>query len=167
MSVGVYVFKDHFRLDDFSGLCLYDDEFPIIYINNTTTKTRQIFTLFHELAHLLFRTSGVDTLDDDYIDTLPQDEKRIEIICNRLASRLLVPENVFDRVFSDRPATEETAEELATLFKVSREFIFRKFLDRGLITTDEYTAAVARWNEQKKPENGGNYYNTKIAYLGE
>jgi Zn-dependent peptidase ImmA (M78 family) len=167
LSIGVYVFKDQFRRDDFSGFCLYDDEFPIIYVNNTTTKTRQIFTLFHELAHLLFHTSGVDTIDDDYIDALPQDEKRIEIICNRLAARLLVPEDVFDRAFSGRPATEETAEELATLFKVSREFIFRKFLDRGLITTDEYTAAVARWNEQKKPENGGDYYNTKISYLGE
>jgi Zn-dependent peptidase ImmA (M78 family) len=166
LSVGVYVFKDQFRQDDFSGFCLYDDEFPIIYVNNTTTKTRQIFTLFHELAHLLFHTSGVDTLDDDYIAALRQDEKRIEIICNRLAARLLVPEDVFDRAFSGRPATEATAEGLATLFKVSREFIFRKFLDRRLITTDEYTAAAARWAEQKKPGKGGDHYNTKIAYLG-
>ena len=121
LRAGVYVFKDQFRQDNFSGFCLYDDEFPIVYVNNTTTKTRQIFTLFHELGHLLFHTSGVDTLDDDYIDALPRDEKRIEIICNRLAARLLVPEDVFERAFSDQPATEATAEELAALFKVSRE----------------------------------------------
>jgi hypothetical protein len=60
LGVGVYVFKDQFREPDYSGFCLYDDEFPIIYVNNTTAKTRQIFTLFHELAHLLFHTSGVD-----------------------------------------------------------------------------------------------------------
>ena len=166
LSAGVYIFKDQFRQDDFSGFCLYDDEFPIIYVNNTTAKTRQIFTLFHELAHLLFHTSGVDTLNDDYINSLPQDEKRIEIICNRLAARLLVPENVFDRVFAGRPATEATAEELAALFKVSREFIFRKFLDRELITVADYAAAAARWAAQKKPGTGGDHYNTKIAYLG-
>jgi Zn-dependent peptidase ImmA (M78 family) len=166
LSVGVHVFKDQFRQDDFSGFCLYDDEFPIVYINNTTTKTRQIFTLFHELAHLLFHTSGIDTLNDDYIDALPRDEKRIEIICNRLAARLLVPEDAFDRAFSGRPATETTAEELAALFKVSREFIFRKFLDRDLITMHNYTAAAARWATQKKDRTGGDHYNTKIAYLG-
>ncbi len=49
-DVGVFVFKDAFKETDYSGFCLYDDEFPVIYVNNTTTKTRQIFTLFHELA---------------------------------------------------------------------------------------------------------------------
>ncbi len=163
---GVYVFKDQFRQDDFSGFCLYDDEFPIIYVNNTTAKARQIFTLFHELAHLLFHTSGIDTLNDDYIDTLPKDDKRIEVICNRLAARLLVPENVFDRAFEGHPASEATAEELAALFKVSREFIFRKFLDRELISEDDYKRAAKRWAAQKKPGKGGDHYNTKIAYLG-
>ena len=167
LSVGIYVFKDQFRQDDFSGFCLYDDQFPIIYVNNTTAKTRQIFTLFHELAHLLFHTSGIDTLEDDYIDALPNDQRWIEVICNRLAARLLVPDDVFERAFSGRPATEATAEELATLFKVSREFVFRKFLDRELISQDEYAAAAARWAGQKKPGTGGNHYNTKIAYLGE
>jgi Zn-dependent peptidase ImmA (M78 family)/transcriptional regulator with XRE-family HTH domain len=166
LNVGVYVFKDQFRQDDFSGFCLYDDEFPIIYVNNTTAKARQIFTLFDELAHLLFHTSGIDKINDDYIEALPQDEKRIEIICNRLAARLLVPEDAFDQAFSGRPATEATAEELAALFKVSREFIFRKFLDRELITAADYTVAAERWAAQRKPGTGGDHYNTKIACLG-
>ena len=167
LRAGVYVFKDRFRQDDFSGFCLYDEEFPIIYVNNTTAKTRQTFTLFHELGHLLFHTSGIDTLDDDYIASLPRDEGRIEVICNRLAARLLVPEDVFDRAFHGRPADEATAEELAALFKVSREFIFRKFLDRGLISKEEYTTAAKRWAQQKKRAPGGDHYNTKIAYLGQ
>jgi transcriptional regulator with XRE-family HTH domain len=49
-EVGVSVFKDAFRDTDISGFCLYDEEFPVIYVNNTTTKTRQIFTLARELA---------------------------------------------------------------------------------------------------------------------
>lgn len=166
VRVGVYVFKDQFRQDDFSGFCLYDDEFPIIYVNNTTTKTRQIFTLFHELAHLLFHTSGIDTLEDDYIDMISRDERRIEIICNRLAARLLVPEAVFERAFTGQPATEATAEELARLFKVSREFIFRKFLDRDLISQADYESAARRWAAQQRPGSGGDHYRTKMAYLG-
>lgn len=165
-EVGVYVFKDQFREPEYSGFCLYDDEFPIIYVNNTTAKTRQIFTLFHELAHLLFHTSGVDTQGDRFVDTLAGDEQRIEVICNRMAACLLVPEDRFDAVFAGRPPTEATATELAQLFSVSREFIFRKFLDRDLITSAEYDQAARRWAEQGQRGSGGDHYNTKIAYLG-
>jgi len=165
-NVGIYVFKDSFREPDYSGFCLYDDEFPIIYVNNTTAKTRQIFTLFHELAHLLFHTSGVDTRGDRFVNELAGDDRRIEVICNRMAACLLVPEDTFDAAFANQPPTEATAAELAQLFSVSREFIFRKFLDRDLITPAEYDQAARRWAEQGQRGTGGDHYNTKIAYLG-
>src|SRR5262245_32112049 len=38
---GVYVFKNTFKQKDVSGLCLYDPEFPLIYVNNSTAMTRQ------------------------------------------------------------------------------------------------------------------------------
>lgn len=166
LGVGVYVFKDSFREPDYSGFCLYDDEFPIIYVNNTTAKTRQIFTLFHELAHLLFHTSGVDRTGDGFVEELVGDNQRIEVICNRMAACLLVPEDAFDATFAGKAPTEATATELAQLFGVSREFIFRKFLDRDLITPGEYDQAARRWAEQGQRGTGGDHYNTKIAYLG-
>ncbi|NOX81617.1 MAG: ImmA/IrrE family metallo-endopeptidase [Alphaproteobacteria bacterium] len=167
LDVGVYVFKDKFRQEDYSGFSLYDDEFPIIYVNNTTAKTRQAFTLFHELAHLIFHTSGIDTLTDDYINTLPKDNKQIEIACNRFAARFLVPEDAFQNAFSGSAPSAETAEELADLFNVSREFIFRKFLDQGLISQTVYKAAAKRWADQKKTGTGGDWYRNTIAYLGQ
>lgn len=166
LRVGVYVFKDQFREPNYSGFCLYDDEFPIVYVNNTTAKTRQIFTLFHELAHLLFHTSGVDTTGDSFVNDLSGDDRRIEVICNRMAACLLVPEDSFDAIFAGQSPTEATATELAQLFSVSREFIFRKFLDRGLITSADYERAARRWAEQGQRGSGGDHYNTKIAYLG-
>lgn len=82
---GVFVFKDAFRIDGYSGFCLYDDEFPIIYVNNSMPKSRQVFTLFHELAHLLFATGGVDRVDREYVRRLTGDAQRIEVLCNRFA----------------------------------------------------------------------------------
>src|SRR5262249_6804228 len=76
-------------------------------------KNAPIFTLFHELAHLLFHTSGIDLLTDDFIQRLPADERRIEIICNRFAAEFLVPERAFNAAFEGRPPTEATAEHLA------------------------------------------------------
>lgn len=171
LKVGVYVFKDAFGKEqkNYSGFCLYDTEFPIIYVNNSTAKTRQIFTLFHELAHLLFRTSGVDTLQDDFINGLTPDKQQIEIICNRLAACILMPEDVFDQELAKRPhseSSEDKATALAGLFTVSREAVYRRFLERGLVTEAEYGHRAKKWAEQQGGGGGGNYYYTAITYLG-
>ena len=133
---------------------------------NFTVFAKQIFTLFHELAHLLFHTSGVDTTGDGFVNELAGDDRRIEVICNRMAACLLVPEQRFDATLAGQAPTEATAADLAQLFSVSREFIFRKFLDRDLITPAEYDQAARRWAEQGPRGSGGDHYNTKIAYLG-
>lgn len=167
-QVGVFVFKDAFHTRGYFGFCLYDEEFPVVYVNNSTVKTRQIFTLFHELGHLLFHTSGVDIIDDQYIQHLGSNEKKIEIICNGLAAKVLVPDEILDQMLKGATAGRETAARLADHFCVSREVIYRKMLDRGLIPEGEYTNAAKDWASQIKPvaEGSGNYYNSQFAYLG-
>ncbi len=68
---GVFVFKGSIEQHDISGFCLFDADCPIIYINNSTSDSRQVFTLFHELGHLLYRASGVTKDDTSYITALP------------------------------------------------------------------------------------------------
>jgi Zn-dependent peptidase ImmA (M78 family) len=164
--VGIFVFKDAFREESFSGFSLYDDVFPIIYVNNSAAKTRQIFTLFHELGHLLFHTSGIDPLDDQYVERLPERPRHIEVLCNRFAAQFLVPEQAFEAALVGKPPTEQTAELLAERFHVSREFIFRKLLDRDLITHEDYGRAAQKWAAQKQKGGGGDPYWSKLAYLG-
>lgn len=166
---GVFVFKDAFRVESFSGFCLYDEDFPIIYVNNSTAKNRQIFTLFHELAHLLFRTGGIDTPSDDYLEYLEGDNRRIEILCNRFAGEFLVPKHDFDNKILGKAITDESIQELASIYHVSREVILRKLLDRDLVNQRFYESQVQEWNEaaQRRSGKGGNYYSTKGVYLGE
>ena len=170
-KAGIYVFKDAFQAPNYFGFCLYDDEFPVIYVNNSSAKSRQIFTLFHELGHLLFHTSGVDLLDDPFIKHLSDAEQKIEVICNGLAARVLVPDDLLDNMLKGMKIGRQAAAQLANHFNVSREVIYRKFLDRGLIEVDEYVAAAKEWAAQmKKPEGEkptGYYYNTHHAYLGQ
>jgi len=93
---GVFIFKQPFKEKKISGFCLYDSEFPIIYINSSMPKTRQIFTIFHELAHLLFGTGGVDYRVDEYHLFPPSKVNKIEIFCNQFAGAFLVPDKDFD-----------------------------------------------------------------------
>lgn len=168
-NVGIFVFKDAFKDNDYSGFCLYDQEFPIIYVNNSSSKTRQIFTYFHELAHLIFHTSGIDKVRDGYINRLTGNERQIETLCNSFASNFLVPRDTFEAVSSGLDPTEENTKKLASKFNVSREVIFRLFLDHGKINQQQYEQSVANWNDQQQSgsgRNGGNHYWTKLAYLG-
>ena len=164
---GIYVFKDPFRDESFSGFCLYDEQFPLIYVNNTKPKTRQCFTLFHELAHLIFHTSGLDGFTEAVIDNLPDDGKRIEVICNRFAAEFLVPIESFEEANAGLEPNRYTAELLANDFNVSRETIYRKFLDGDLISQHEYESAAEAWrSEAGRKGDGGDYYYNVIAWRG-
>jgi Zn-dependent peptidase ImmA (M78 family) len=168
IDVGIYVFKDSFRTPNYSGFCLYDAEFPLIYVNNSTTKSRQTFTLFHELAHLLFHTSGIDTETDAFVPLLPDEARRLEVLCNRFAGEFLLPADAFAAAMQGRVVSEETAEALADQFKVSRTVVYRRFLERNWISTALYEEAAVRWADQGGggEGSGGSYYNTQFAYLG-
>jgi len=167
---GVYIFKEAFKDDILSGFCVYDKIFPIIYINNSKPKTRQIFSIFHELCHLLLKTGGIDTRYDNYIKYLKGDDKKIEILCNRFAGEFLVPDFDFDFRISDIDINDTSIENLAFKYKVSREVILRKLFDRNLVDQDYYNKKANQWTDEIKPKQtggGGDYYATKKAYLGE
>ena len=162
---GVAIFKDAFENDFFSGFCIYDERFPVIYVNNSSSRTRQIFTLFHELAHLLFHTSGINTRSHESDEDLSPSSRRIEVICNQFAAEFLLPMSRFKKDIRGRAPNEETAKLLADRYHVSRESVFRRFVDSNLITPDEYPDFAQRREEQYRGQ-GGNYYWTKITYLG-
>jgi len=167
---GIFVFKEAFKDDMFSGFCLYDDVFPIIYLNNSKSKTRQIFSLFHELAHLLLGTGGVDSRSDEYISFLHGDDQKIEILCNKFAGVFLVPDDDFDHRIREMDLNDILIDDLSNLYNVSREVILRKFSDRGMVDSDYYSEKAKKWSDEarrKPPGNGGDYYATKRAYLGD
>ncbi|MDF9409121.1 MAG: hypothetical protein A4E52_01891 [Pelotomaculum sp. PtaB.Bin013] len=168
---GIFVFKDAFRHDGYSGFCIFDKVFPLIIINNSMPKTRQIFTMFHELGHLIFETSGIDKLQDDFIDLLPEQDRHVEVLCNQIAAELLVPEDDFNTHIKGVKVNEDTISSLANTYKVSREVILRKFLDRGLVSKSTYKKLTAKWIDEAKKKRqekkgGGDYYNTQSTYLG-
>ncbi len=173
-EVGIYVFKDSFKQDVISGFCLNDDEFPLIMVSNSTSHTRQIFTLIHELAHILWRTSSLTQQDDTYISSLEHSAQTVEAFCNRFAGEFLVPSNDLRKTLEESGVRDDTASlssvsHLADLYKVSREVILRKFVEQDLISRETYRERVAAWRDRnEQPERGGgNYYATQATYLGE
>jgi len=171
-NAGIFTFKDSFKDLFFSGFCLIHERYPIIMVNNSNSFTRQIFTLIHELAHILYGVNGVTDIDESYFKFLTNHERRIEILCNRFAAEVLVPAKWFQ---SEIPFFEEEGNEaipeLANKYSVSREVILRRLLELNQIDDAFYSAQATEWNKDylrsKKDVSGGNWYLTKMAYLGE
>jgi len=175
-SLGIYVFKAAFHDNAVSGFCLYDSEFPVIFVNNSLSFTRQIFTLFHEIFHIIQHTSGVDLLNDVSLNLYSQSSNAdIERSCNAFAGEFLVPDEDFTHTIQNKAVSEEYIASWAQLYSVSREVILRKLLDRGRITSDQYAIKQLEYQndykrviEVKKQgnETSGNYYNTQLSYKG-
>lgn len=166
---GIFVFKDAFKNDEYSGFCLYHNKYPVIYVNNSMPFSRQVFTLFHELAHLLVKSSGIDFRKNTFIKTFTGYYKDIEVFCNHFASEFLVPDSVidsFELIISELQFTK-----LANYFSVSREVILRKYLERKIVDKKYYDELSKKWIEeaqnQRSDREGGSYYNNKKAYLGD
>ena len=178
-DAGVSVFKDSFRTPGtkrntrdeaaaYSGFCLYDDDYPLVCVNNNDAKSRQVFTLFHELAHLLMRTGSVDLRTVAFSDALFGSVPTIENRCNRFAAEFLVPAaDLADRLHDAR--TDDSAvSDWARLYGVSRETILRRLLDAGRISERDYRKRAKRSaGQQASRSGGGSYFLTKGAYLGE
>ncbi|MDD5455900.1 MAG: XRE family transcriptional regulator [Candidatus Margulisbacteria bacterium] len=167
---GIFIFKDAFHNEDYSGFCLYDKLYPIIYINNSMPFSRQIFTVFHELAHLLFHKGGIDFRENNRLNFIENEYANYETVCNRFANEFLVPTKVF--INENLIVSEKNISILAQKYSVSREVILRNFLDLKLIDNSFYKKMTMKWiddlkliNQKKTP--GGNYYYTNISYLGE
>lgn len=166
---GIFVFKDAFKNDDYSGFCLYEDKYPVIFVNNSMPDSRQVFTLFHELAHLLLRSGGIDFRSRNITKSFSGQFHNIEIICNRFANEFLVPQEVFDTF--EPKITESNIGNLADYFSVSREVILRNYFERGLVDQLQYETLADKWKKEgggsKEEPSTGNYYYNQKSYLGE
>lgn len=171
-QAGIFVFKAPFKQKDISGFCLLDAEFPLIYLNNSTTKTRQIFSLLHEAAHLLLSVNGISKCDEAYISQLPPRERRLEQFCNRVAAEVLIPADDFATQINRLPGNVESAPDhlfasLASRYGVSRESVLRRLFDLGRIGNRFYERKAKLWASQKSDPGGGNWYASQKTYLSD
>ena len=160
---GIFVFKDAFRDDLVDGFCLVHEQFPVIYLNNSQLPVRQIFSLFHELAHLLLGKNGITR------GINPVGEQ-IEVFCNQFAAEFLVPSSHLETCLNYSVYNDAAIEELASYYKVSRPVILLKLVNRGIFTSDAYRQKTEQWAKERQARSekgaGGDYYNTRAVYLG-
>jgi Zn-dependent peptidase ImmA (M78 family) len=173
-AAGVFVFKRPFDDEDISGFCIQDEDFPVVIVNSGMPPTRQTFTLFHELAHLLVGVNGVTKDDTSYVDRLPESARKLEVLCNKVAAELLMPEVDFDQHLALYATTDDAIEGLSKRYSVSREAVMRRLLDKQLVAREAYERQRAQWileaklrKQEASKKARGLYYPTQASRLGD
>ena len=141
---GVLVFQSsQISLTVARGFSIGEYPLPVIVVNRKDTYTGRIFTLLHEFAHILLRTSGVCEVDPDV--SLPPEEQKVEIFCNQIAAETLMPRSEFFSEYqhvlqsgSQTGLTDSKIEVIAMRFGISREAAVRRMLTLGLVTEKFY-----------------------------
>jgi len=115
-----------------------DDLAPLVFINGADTKSAQMFTLAHELAHIWLGQSAVS---DAQAVRVP--EQKVERWCNQVAAELLVPLDRMQQEYNKAAHLLEEVSRLARRFKVSTLVILRRIHDAGGLTEEQFWKAYA------------------------
>lgn len=155
-------------VDEFRGFVISDEYAPLIFINGKDYLNAQIFTLIHEIAHLLFAETGVDSVSG----VMPQ--QNLEEQCDKIAAELLVPSELIDLYFNNYNLTYKYLSSMANKFRVSFIVCARRLLEVGLISREVFFSYLSIHNEEvAKAEanlrrgDGGNPYHTAHVGLGD
>lgn len=153
---------------EFRGFALTDVYAPLIFINGADSKSAQIFTLAHELAHVWLGSDGEGVSGFEGI--FPGDQ-RVERFCDLAAAEFLVPAEELKNQWPKVKNMGDAFEQLARHFKVSPIVAGRRAMDVRLVDRDAffkfYNEYTSREHARRKESEGGDFYKTQNTRLGQ
>lgn len=158
-NLGCFVLVYPLGKDGIRGFSTWHDNAPVIAVNSHWRVEARIFTLFHEVGHLILKTNSAcfGYVGQDEVSA----DARLERWCDRFAAQFLLPEQEFRRQylaissdFSDQSESRYLiAVKLANRFKVSLRATVLRMI--GLQFADQSLYEAIPLAVDAKPEGGG------------
>ena len=134
-------------LNEMKGLSIYYDVYPIIAVNNKDYERAKVFSLFHELAHIIRRSSSLCMIDFD--DRNDEEEK----ICDSIAAEILMPVNSFivevEKIRDEYHCwSTPCLQAVGDRFAVSSASVVRRLYELNIISYSEYQTIYKKLSEE-------------------
>lgn len=153
---GIMVFQaTGVKRNEMRGFSISENPLPVIVVNNKDAPQARVFSMLHELSHVMLRAGGLCNLEE---------KQEIEVFCNRVAGAVLVPQEwlLSEPVVREHGRRAEWSDlvisSLARRYTVGREVILRRLLIAGHTTQDFYQRKRFEYLkefENRKSEGGG------------
>lgn len=147
--------------EEFRGFCLVDQLAPVVFVNGSDSKSAQMFTLMHEVAHLWLGQGGVSNASP-----ASHGRKKIETWCNAVAAEFLVPIDALLEELDRAHGIDDEVRRLCRIFKVSSLVVLRRLLDARILTRERFDTLYAEelvrlQGLEANKSGGGDFYNTE------
>jgi Zn-dependent peptidase ImmA (M78 family) len=170
---GVLVFQLPFvDLIEMRGFSIPFDPLPIVGMNSKDTVNARIYTIFHELTHIIIGESMLDSFKKELWEI--SSDFRVENFCNRVSAAVLMPRgDVLEQITSMQKGDNSHWElseirRLANRYTVSWEVVTRRLRGLNKISTSSYTDIIDYLRSSQPPprKDGGNPYSNSISRVG-
>ena len=147
--MGVAIFQLSLTQDHLRGFSIVDEAVPIICIKRGGEQaTAKIFTLFHELGHILLNDGGLCDLSENT-------NQQIEKWCNAFAAEILIPTSellqmsivIEQKYKEEKNWAKKDLIELANYFQVGPLAILISLLENNLTSLEYYKDRHQAWNK--------------------
>ncbi|MCA9030534.1 MAG: ImmA/IrrE family metallo-endopeptidase [Planctomycetaceae bacterium] len=154
-NVGIFVFQSSgVEVSEMRGFALYDKYAPTVVVNSRDSYNGRIFTLIHEVAHILLGQTGVSGAGPAFLK--PRPSQKVERFCNQVAAETLVPLIDFKRNVP-KHWNDKVIQALSRRYRVSPHVVVVRLLDAGLADQDYVRRKLRMLSKQKpkKTQSGG------------
>lgn len=148
-------------LEEMKGISIYYDRYPVIGINSKDYDRAKAFTLFHELAHLVRRSSSLCLID---FDERNDDEEKT---CDAIAAAVMMPKDSFVSIVSLAlnkydSYTSDCLTYIADRFGVSIFAVIRRLYETSIIGKVEYSSLYEECSREfEEKQTDIDYYNSQ------
>ena len=166
-NFNVFSFQISMPIEDARGFALAD-KYPMIMVVNSADDIKpRIFTLIHELGHILLGETSIDMPDLENQDA-------IERWCNNFSAAFLMPRPLLVRLFEEHKSELKDGKILnyiSNKYNISKSMFLYNLTKNNYISIQDYKNflnAVYK-EEKKKPSSGGGgqkQYSKCISALG-
>ncbi len=157
-SYGILVFSLAMGQKSVRGFGIWDDYAPVAAVNTAYHPTARIFTLFHEFAHLLTRSSAAC---QDFVTPKSQ-SPHVERWCEHFAAAFLIPSNPLISLAREKGITHSTptsdpeiARSLGKQFGVSTRAMALRLQELNLASDNLYSNLVKKFANHDWNQKGG------------
>jgi Zn-dependent peptidase ImmA (M78 family)/transcriptional regulator with XRE-family HTH domain len=182
-NLGILVLQTRdVSISEARGFSISEWPYPVIILNGSDWPRPRLFTLLHELCHLVLNSGGLCDLHEVRHRQAQQSvEDRVEHYCNQVAAGVLMPRAriMAEPMFKGKAQwTLEDLVEIGKRYSASTEALLLRLVNLNITTWDTYwefkpqleaAYAEARQREkdrQKSSDGGPTYYTIKARNLG-